>query len=64
MLFHLFIFQRLQIALALLACALFFYSFWKKNSYVYLFQIILETIWLPILIREILLLISLCSLAT
>ena len=30
MLFHLFIFQRLQIALALLACALFFYSFWKK----------------------------------
>ena len=31
MLFHLFIFQRLQIALALLACALFFLQFLEKK---------------------------------
>ena len=41
------IFQRLQVALALRARAIFFVVF-EKFARAYLFQIALEIIWLPI----------------
>ena len=46
---HLQIFQRLQIALALRARAIF--VVFEKFACAYLFQIALENIWLPVLIN-------------